>query len=343
MFFSPKNSQSLKESDVKLASLKTQNPRQRNGDLIVVSRDNLRASRVDHSIARTLLEALENWKETKPALEKISEGLNGGSQKGFALDPHDCVAPLVNAPGFYDGSAFLSHVYRARKARGDEMPATAKKIPLMYQGVSDQLLGAHDPIDLMDNAFGGDFEGEFGVITTDVPKGIQASDAHSHVALVIMLNDITFREIVKTEIEFKFGFLQSKPNSSFAPFAVTPDELELGNSWVDGRLNLDLNVQFNGKSFGHPNGKEMHFSFYELVAHAARTRPLSAGSIIGSGTVSNEDKDRGFACLTEKRFQEILDGGKPTTPWLKHGDRVIMDTICEGESLFGVIDQVSKN
>lgn len=217
------------------------------------------------------------------------------------------------------------------------MPESAKVTPLMYQGVSDNLLPYNAPLELMDGEFGGDFEGEFAVITDDVPRGTPASQMESHMILFSLFNDITYREIVKVEIQTKFGFLQSKPNSSFAPFVVTPDEL--GSLWKDGRVHGDVEVKLNGKVFGTPNGKEMNFSFHELVAHACRTRPLSAGTIVGTGTVSNEDKAKGFACLTEKRFQEILDEGAPKTPWLKVGDRVAMDFQKDGRSLFGPIDQ----
>lgn len=313
----------------------------RTGQLVVVSRDNQFAVSVHH-IAPTLLSALESWIETAPKLRAVSDQLNSGEHpEAFLLDPTRCLAPLPTAPGFYDGSAFLSHVVRARRARGDQMPESAKKTPLMYQGVSDHLRAPYSPIELGDPSFGGDFEGEFAVIVSDVPRACPADDATKYIAVIVMFNDITFRELVKTEIETKFGFLQSKPNSSFAPFAVTPDEL--GAAWRDGRVQLDLEVQWNGKPFGRPAGNEMHFSFEELIAHACRTRPLSAGSIIGSGTVSNEDQKRGFACLTEQRFQEILDTGKASTPWLKAGDRVFMDVRLDGVSVFGSIDQSVKN
>ncbi len=323
---------------MKLATLKSSDKKKRHGELILVTRDNLRAARVPAGFPTTLLEALQNWKEFEPKLRELHEQLDAGKLAGtFPLDPADCLAPLPHAAGFYDGSAFLSHVYRARKARGDEMPPSAKVIPLMYQGVSDFCLSAHDPIDLMDVAFGADFEGEFAAITTDIPKGTPAEKIGSHIALLTMFNDITYRELLKKEIEFKFGFLQSKPNSSYAPFVITPDEL--GDKWKNGRVHLELSVEFNGKPFGHPNGSEMDFSFEQLVAHAARTRPLAAGSIVGTGTVSNENKEVGFACLTEKRFQEILDNGSATTPWLKPNDRVVMDVTLNGNSVFGVIDE----
>jgi fumarylacetoacetate (FAA) hydrolase len=190
----------------------------------------------------------------------------------------------------------------------------------------------------MDPAYGGDFEGELAVITDDVPRGTPAEAMGRHLILFSLFNDITYREIVKTEIETKFGFLQSKPNNAFAPFVVTPDEL--GKVWDGQRVSADLTVKLNGQIFGNPNGREMHFGFGQLVAHAARTRPLSAGTIVGTGTLSNEDKARGFACLTEKRFQEIIELGRPVTPWLKPGDRVQMEILIEGGSVFGAIDQV---
>lgn len=325
---------------MKLASLTSADPYNRDGDLAVVSRDNQWAVRPDDSVAPTLLEALRNWKEAAPRLEGIFRGLQekkGGYPGAFRLDVAECLAPLPNAPGFYDGSAFLSHVQRARRARGDEMPASARVTPLMYQGVSDGLLPCHAPIQILDEAYGGDFEGEFAVFVTDVPRGTEPSRMEPYCALFTLFNDITLREIVKTEIETKFGFLQSKPNSSFAPFAVTADEL--GDAWKDGRIHLPLQTHYNEAWFGAPVGTEMHFSFHELIAHACRTRPLSAGSIVGCGTVSNEDKTKGFACLTEKRFQEILDTGKPVTPWLKPGDRVRMDVLRGGDSVFGPIDE----
>ncbi len=314
--------------------------RQRNGELVVVSRDLKYAAKPESKLFTSLVDALDDWDEIHPKLENIYRLLNAGKMRdAFDFDLKKCLAPIANAPGFFDGSAFLSHVVRARKARGDEMPLSAKVTPLMYQGVADNALSAYAPLELMDSAFGGDFEGEFAVITTRVDRATPAIECGSKIALLTLFNDITYREIVKVEIESKFGFLQSKPNSAYAPVVITPDEL--GAVWKDGRLALDLSVQFNGTHFGAPNGREMHFSFMDLVAHASRTRPLSAGTIVGSGTVSNEDKSRGFACITEKRFQEVLDGGKPISPWLKPGDHVEMEVFHEGVSVFGKIDQVA--
>jgi fumarylacetoacetate (FAA) hydrolase len=323
---------------MKLATLPSSRPGERNGQLVVVSRDHRWAVQPGAELPQTLVGALQNWKSAAPRLLEISSALNAG--KAVNAQPFDirkALAPLPYAPGFYDGSAFLSHVVRARRSRGDEMPESAKKTPLMYQGVSDCLLSATAPLDLMRPEYGGDFEGEYAVITTDVPKGCSAEEVPSYFALFTLFNDITYRVLVREEIETKFGFLQSKPNSAFAPLAITADEL--GAFWDGKRISADLQVKLNGEPFGAPNGREMHFSFGELVAHACRTRPLSAGSIVGTGTVSNEDKAKGFACLTEKRFQEILDSGKATTPWLAPGDQVWMDVQREGHSLFGAIDQ----
>lgn len=324
---------------MKLASVPNSNPSNRHGELIVVSSDNTHAIRIEPKIS--LLSALENWDSWEPKLRALSDSLNNKTAKNsFPLDLKDCISPLPHCHGFYDGSAFLSHVVRARKARGDQMPESAKVTPLMYQGVSDFMLPWSSPIDLMDVQFGGDFEAEFGVILRDVPKGTPAQKLTPYFALFCMFNDITYREIVKQEIETKFGFLQSKPNSAFAPLVVTPDEF--GTAWDGKRISLNVEVSLNGKAFGHPNGREMHFSFGELVAHANRTRPLSAGTIVGTGTVSNSSKESGFACLTEKRFQEIIDQGKPTTPWLQPGDHLKIDCLVNETSVFGAIDQVAK-
>lgn len=323
---------------MKLATLPSTVKNNRDGQLVIVSKDATKAVKPPAGMPQTLLSALQSWDESVKGLTQVYNDLNAGKAAGsFALDLEKCLAPLPNAPGFYDGSAFLSHVVRARKARGDQMPESARITPLMYQGVSDCLMPATSPLEIMDEKFGGDFEGEFAVVMKDTPKGISADKAENYIALFTMFNDITLREIVKTEIETKFGFLQSKPNSSFAPIMVTPDEL--GAAWKQGRVHLNLEVWFNNKRFGSPHGSEMNFTFGQLIAHAGRTRPLSAGSIVGTGTISNEDKENGFACLTEKRFQEILDGGKPVTPWLKPGDTVKIDVTMNGASVFGPIAQ----
>jgi len=321
---------------MKLATIKSQDPLNRDGDLIVVSRNLKKAISVAPGLS--LLKALESWDLWKPKLEAIATQLEKGEiPSGFDLKLSDCLSPLPRSPGFYDGSAFLSHVVRARRARGDQMPESAKVTPLMYQGVSDALLPWNAPLDLMNPDFGGDFEGEFAVILKDTPKNISSEEAPKYFALFCLFNDITYREIVKQEIETKFGFLQSKPNSAFAPIVVTPDEL--GPCWDGKRFQLNLEVKLNGQLFGNPHGREMHFTLGQLVAHAGRTRPLTAGTIVGTGTISNESNSAGFACLTEKRFQEIIESGKPSTPWLKVGDKVQMDCKLEGQTVFGMIDQ----
>jgi len=327
---------------MKLATLKSTNHKNRHGELIVVTRDHRFAAKAT-AIAPTLIQALESWQECSPKLTELFNQLEAKREAApgaFALNLDDCLAPLPHAPGFYDGSAFLSHVIRARRARGDEMPESARKTPLMYQGSSDCNLKWNEKLDLMDPAYGGDFEGEFAVIMMDTPKGTPADKVCQYVALFTLFNDITYREIVKTELETKFGFLQSKPNSAYAPIVITPDEL--GDAWKNERVHLDMSVKMNGQWFGNPNGSEMNFAFGQLIAHANRTRPLAAGTIVGTGTISNEDKGRGFACLTEKRFQEVLDTGKPSTPWLKKGDRVEIEVLKDGKSLFGPIDQTAS-
>ncbi len=323
---------------MKLVTLRDPNPRNRDGKVAVVSSDGRRAVFPDPARCVSLLQALENWREAGPYLESLGELLNAGRvAEAFELDVEQCLAPLPRAPGFYDGSAFLSHVERARRARGDTMPESARLTPLMYQGVSDNLLGPYAPIDLIEESYGADFEGEFAVVTGDVPRATSAERVGRHLILLLLFNDITYRELLKTEIVTKFGFLQSKPNSAFAPFAVTPDEI--GEAWKEGRIHRSVSVRLNGEVFGAPDGGEMSFSFHQLVAHACRTRPLSAGSIVGSGTVSNSDASVGFACLTEKRYQEIAETGKASTPWLKAGDRVSMEVRLDGKSVFGLIDQ----
>ncbi len=331
---------------MKLATLKSTNPQNkmmsRHGELVVVSRDHKWAAKAT-AVAPTLIQALESWKELAPKLKEIFDALESKGQQApgaFALQLEDCLAPLPHAPGFFDSSAFLSHVVRARRARGDEMPESARKTPLMYQGSADFNMKWNEKIDLMDPTFGGDFEGEFAAIVTDMPKGVPAEKACDYIALFTLFSDITYRGLIPTELETKFGFLQSKPNNVYAPFVITPDEL--GATWKNERILLDMNVRINGQWFGNPNGAEMNFTFGQLIAHANRTRPLAAGTIVGTGTVSNEDKARGFACLTEKRFQEVLDGGKAVTPWLKAGDRVEVEVLKDGKSLFGPIDNVAS-
>ena len=252
----------------------------------------------------------------------------------------DLAATLPRAPQFVDGSAYLAHVERVRKARGAEMPASFKTDPLMYQAVSDGFLAPTEPIRMADEAWGIDFESEVGVVVDDVPAGVSPAEAAKHIKLVLLINDVSLRNLIPDELAKGFGFLQSKPRSALSPIAVTPDEL--GDAWRDGKLHLPLVTHLNGKLFGEPNaGVDMQFSFPRLIAHAAKTRPLAAGSIIGSGTIANQDESKGSSCLAEKRVLEIIKEGKPKTPFMKFGDTVRIEMFDKsGASIFGAIEQV---
>jgi fumarylacetoacetate (FAA) hydrolase len=312
---------------MKLASLKGG----RDGRLVVVSRDLRLAAEVPR-IAPTLQAALDDWNSIAPELEAVSERLNAGGGEGFAFTPEMCASPLPRAYQWADGSAYVTHVELVRKARGAELPASFWTDPLLYQGGTD-------PIEATDEAWGIDLEGEVAVITGDVPVGCLPGKALPHIRLVMLANDVSLRNLVPAELAKGFGFFQSKPASAFSPVAVTPDEL--GSAWRDGRVHLPLLVQVNGMPLGAPHaGVDMVFSFPQLIVHAARTRRLAAGSIIGSGTVSNHDRSAGSACIAEKRMQEQLEGGAPRTPFLKFGDRVRIEMLDEnGRSIFGAIDQ----
>jgi fumarylacetoacetate (FAA) hydrolase len=255
------------------------------------------------------------------------------------LDPERLMAPLPRAYQWADGSAFLYHVELVRKARNAEMPPEFYKDPLMYQGGSDDFIGPRQNIEAVDEAHGIDFEAEVAVITDDVPMGTDAPSARGHIRLVMLVNDVSLRNLIPAELAKGFGFFQSKPASSFSPVAVTPDEL--GVNWRDAKLHLPLRSQLNGKPFGQPNaGADMNFDFGQLIAHAARTRNLRAGTIIGSGTVSNRDPTAGSSCLAERRMIETIRQGKPSTPFMKFGDRIHIEMLDEsGRSIFGAIDQ----
>ncbi len=317
---------------MKLASLK----HGRDGRLVVVSRDLARCMPVPE-IAATLQAALDDWGRTRPALAHAAARLEEGG--GHAFDPNDCAAPLPRAYQWADGSAYVTHVELVRKARGAELPASFWSDPLIYQGGSDGLLGAHDPILAADPAWGIDFEAEVAVITTDVPLGATAPQARELIALVMLVNDVSLRQLIPGELAKGFGFYQSKPASAFSPVAVTIDEL--GDAWDGGRLHLPLLSQVNDQPFGHPDaGTDMTFDFPTLIAHAARTRSLTAGSIIGSGTVSNADRSVGSSCIAERRMLELLEHGEARTPFLGYGDRVRIEMLdTQGASLFGAIDQ----
>lgn len=320
---------------MKLATLKNQS---RDGQLIVVSQDGKKAVKVD-SIAKNLREAIENWKTTEPALRDVSKKLNAGDMAGaFDVKIADLHSPMPRSFQWADGSAFLHHVRLVRKARGAELPDSLLETPLMYQGGSDSYLTPTEDIPQVDFAHGTDFEAEISVVTNDVPMGVSPEKALDHIILVMLVNDVSLRGLIPAELANGFGFFQSKPSSAFSPFALTLDEL--GDAWKNGRLNLPLQVLYNGSFFGKANAGEMHFHFGQLIAHAARTRPLAAGTIIGSGTVSNEDPAAGSSCLVEKRMIETIASGKPTTSFMKVGDTIEIYMFDEkGQDMFGRISQ----
>jgi fumarylacetoacetate (FAA) hydrolase len=326
---------------MKLATLKEGG---RDGTLVVVSRDLAMAVRVP-AIARTLQAALDSWKDIHSELASVYRLLNEdhlnccGEERAFKLDVASLASPLPRALQFADGSAYLNHVELVRKARGAEMPPSFYTDPLMYQGGSDSFLGPCDDIPALDEAHGIDFESEVAVITDDVPMATTPERARRHIKLLMLVNDVSLRNLVPAELAKGFGFFQSKPASSFSPVAVTPDEL--GPAWDGGKVNLPLVSRLNGEWFGSPNaGVDMNFDFGQLIAHAARTRSLAAGTIVGSGTVSNRDRKTGSSCLAEKRTLETLDHGKPSTPFMKFGDRIRIEMLdANGRSIFGAIDQ----
>lgn len=328
---------------MRLATLKIANPKSPSerfdGRLAVVSPDGRYAVPVQPDACPNLLGALEDWERAEPYLRSIHDQLvDGKAREALDLTRAQLMAPLPRCWSWVDGSAFLQHVLLVRKARGAEPPEDLKTVPLIYQGVSDHLLGPNDDVPLVDEAYGMDFEGEVAVVLDDTPPGTSAPEAASHVKLLMIMNDVSLRNLIPRELAAGFGFFQSKPASSFAPFALTPDEL--GGAWRGGRVHLELRTTYNGKLFGHPNAGEMHFSFHDLIAHAARTRRLSAGTILGSGTVSNADEAVGSSCLAEKRMLEKIKTGTMSTPFMKAGDTVEMEMRDgKGRDLFGRISQ----
>jgi fumarylacetoacetate (FAA) hydrolase len=325
---------------MKLASLNAG----RDGALVVVSTDLKRYLRA----AMTMQQALDDWAEVVPALENLSSRVNGG--EGEPFDEAACASPLPRAYQWADGSAYVNHVELVRRARGAEMPETFWTDPLMYQGGSDSFLGPHEDIVMHDTAWGIDFEGEVVVVTGDVPMGASVERAGDEIRLLMLVNDVSLRGLIPGELAKGFGFFQSKPSSAFSPVCVTPDEL--GAAWDGGRVHLPLEVTYNGEAFGKANaGVDMTFDFPTLVAHAAKTRPLGAGALIGSGTVSNKDADGspgkpvaagglGYSCLAEIRMIETIEAGQPSTAFMQDGDTVhIQMRDSTGQSVFGSIDQ----
>ena len=310
----------------------------RDGALVVVRRDLTRCTRAGH-LARTLQAALDDWDRLEPSLRALAADLEAGEAPSEPFAPAACAAPLPRAYEWLDGSAFLHHVVLVRRARKAALPATLRTDPLVYQGGSGVLLGPTDDLILPDERWGLDFESEVAVVLGDTPLGTRAEDAHRHVRLVMLANDLTLRNLVPDELAKGCGFLQGKPATAFSPVAVTPDEL--GTAWRDGRVHLRLRSTYNGALTGDPDaGPEMHFSFFDLVEHITRTRSLTAGTILGSGTVSSEDRERGVSCLAERRMIETLDTGAPVTPFMKAGDTVHIEMRDgQGASVFGAISQ----
>lgn len=320
---------------MKLATL---NDGSRDGRLLLVSRDLTKA--VDAAdLAPTLQAAIDNWWSVEADLQSRYEALNRGEAKGaFDFDPAQVMAPLPRAWQWLDGSCFLSHGELMQRAFDLEPIEGVEQTPLMYQGAGDDFIGARQDIPLPSEAHGIDFEGEFAVLVDEVPMGCTAEQARQHVRLLLQVNDVSLRALAPREMRTGFGFVQAKSSSSFAPVAVTPDEL--GDAWRAFRVQLPLHIEWNGEWFGHPHGGAMHFGFDQLIAHAALTRRLSAGTLIGSGTVSNHDRSVGSACISERRAIEMIAQGAPKTGFMRFGDRIRMEARCEdGSPLFGAIDQ----
>jgi fumarylacetoacetate (FAA) hydrolase len=309
------------------------------GRLLVVSRDGRRAVAVP-TIAPNLLTALQRWDAVHEPLQAMYDALNAGAaREAFAFEPTACAAPLPRSPQWLDGSAFLNHGHLMERAFNTPPIPHFDTVPVMYQGASDDFLGPHDDVPLPTEADGIDFEGEFGVVCGAVPMAPSPDEALACVRLLVQVNDWSLRALGPHEMKTGFGFLQAKPSTAFAPVAVTPDEL--GTAWRDGRVQLNLQIQWNGERFGEPNGREMNFHFGQLIAHAARTRRLTAGCIIGSGTVSNVARSAGSACIAERRVIEKIDQGDIRTGFMKFGDRVRMQAMFDDGSAgpFGVIEQ----
>jgi len=319
---------------LKLATLKDGT---RDGRLIVVKRDSS-AYALATSVALTLQDALDDWARTEPLLRAVAEQLEAGTVQSRPLEVGALLAPLPRAYEWIDGSSFLNHVILVRKARGAEPPPTLKTDPLVYQGGSGEFLAPTADIPLGDEAWGLDFESEVCVILGDTPQGTKAAEAGKHIQLLMLCNDVSLRNLIPDELAKGFGFFQSKPATAFSPFAITPDEL--GPAWKEGRLHLRVRSTLNGQLVGDTEAGEMHFSFPELIQHICKTRGFTAGTILGSGTVSNEDRARGISCLAERRTIETLEEGKPKTPFMKPGDTIQIEVLdAAGQSPFGRISQ----
>jgi len=322
---------------MKLASLK----HGRDGRLVVVSRDLSRCAPAD-TIAPTLQAALDDWAAAEPQLRAAFEALEADPAAAQPFEAAACASPLPRAYHWVDGSAYVNHVELVRKARGAKMPETFWTDPLVYQGGSDAFLGPRDAIELADEAWGIDFEAEVAVITDDVAMATPAERAGEHIKLLMLVNDVSLRNLIPGELAKGFGFYQSKPSSAFSPVAITPDEL--GAAWDGAKVSLPLSATLNERLIGTPNaGVDMTFTFPQLIAHVTKSRPLGAGTIIGSGTISNVDRTAGSCCLAEVRMLETLAEGAPKTPFMKFGDRIRIEMrSAAGDNLFGAIDQVVR-
>jgi fumarylacetoacetate (FAA) hydrolase len=324
---------------MKLASLKAGG---RDGTLVVVDRA-LRNWVAVTDIAVTLQQAIDDWGNCAPRLNEVSEALNADSRDdALRLDFSTLASPFPRAFEFLDGSAYLPHVERVRRARGAEVPESFYTDPLMYQATSAGFLGPRDPVYVISEDYGIDFEAEVIVVTDDVPMGTDAAQAAGHIQLIGLINDVSLRNLIPAELAKGFGFLHSKPRSALSPVLATPDEL--GDAWRDSVLHLPLRSWLNGERFGEPEaGVDMQFNFARLVAHAARTRPLAAGTLVGSGTVANQDEGLGASCLAERRMLEIIESGQPRTPFMSFGDTIRIDMLDgQGASIFGAIEQVIR-
>ena len=320
---------------MKLATLKNG---QRDGELIIVSRDLQRATSAK-KICQNLQQALDDWSKYQPELNHLYEKLNNSSCSFFEFDTSLLHAPLPRAYQWADGSAYVTHAELVRKARGAELPESFWTDPLMYQGGSDNFIGPNDPIVIEDESWGIDFEAEIVIITNDVPMAVTPKDSNQYILLLGLVNDISLRNLIPSEIAKSFGFFHSKPASAFSPVFVTPDEL--GKSWENSKLNLPLRSTLNDHLFGEPNaGIDMTFNFAQLIAHAAKTRNLVAGTIIGSGTVANKNEQCGSSCIAEKRMREKLKSGAATTPFMSFSDKIKIEMLDHEQlSIFGAIEQ----
>ena len=319
---------------MKLGTLKSSS---RDGKLVIVSKDNKKLALAE-SIAPSLREAVENWSTVKGDLEKLYKDLNEGKVPAQGVKEKDFLSPLPRTFQWIDGSTFIQHVKLVRKSRQAALPETLTTIPLVYQGAGDCFLAPQEDIPQRDVSDGTDFEGEVAVIVDDVPMGVSPEGALNHIILFVLVNDVSLRALAVEELNRGFGFLQSKPSSSFAPFAVTKEEL--GASWKEGRIHLPLLVEFNGQFFGKAHAGEMHFHFGQVISHCAATRKLTAGTIIGSGTVSNKDPSNGSSCLVEKRTLEKIETGEARQPFMEEGNHVEIKMLDDkGHSIFGSISQ----